>query len=182
MRSTNLFCSVVVSVLLMLSSGASSAAGKDEVDAAIPDALRAFRMLNPGNEGLEQSARAVLVFPKIGKSGEGLTTDYGEGVLMVHGKTVGYYSITGAYRAATLGVAYHEAVILFMSAKAADAFQNRREWKVGDDVGMVIIATRRRADSDREAMKKPVLGFVFAEEGLFDDLVLPGSVVRKMTR
>ena len=171
----------LLAMVYMLSIGPTFAAGT-EVDAAIPEARRAFYALNPGNEALEHAAVAELIFPRVGKSGEGVAVDYGEGVLQVHGTTAGYYSVTGPSRGATLGVAYHEEVILFMSQKAADAFRSRREWVVGDDVGMVVIATRKTAESDQKALQKQVLGFVFAEEGLFDDLVLPGSVVRKIER
>ena len=137
----------LLAMVYMLSIGPTFAAGT-EIDAAIPEARRAFYALNPGNKALEHAAVAALIFPRVGKSGEGVAVDYGEGVLQIHGTTAGYYSVTGASRGATLGVAYHEEVILFMSQKAADAFRSRRIARFGSQKNKSLTARRAAPLSD----------------------------------
>ena len=49
----------------------------------------------------------MLVFPRVTKRGAGVAAEYGEGALLVHGKTVGYYSVGAASVGLTLGLARH---------------------------------------------------------------------------
>ena len=84
---------------------------------------------------LAGKAAGVLIFPRITKAGAGIGGEYGDGVLQVKGKTVGYYSVTSASIGLTLGVARHSDVILFMTQDALDSFTNSHGWAVGADTG-----------------------------------------------
>jgi hypothetical protein len=69
------------------------------------------------NQYLAQNAAAVLVFPQTTKAGIGLSGAHGDGALQENGKTVGYYSISGASIGLTFGVSRHSEVILFQTRK-----------------------------------------------------------------
>ncbi len=85
----------------------------------------------------------MLVFPRVTKAGAGVGGEFGKGALLVHGRTVGYYKVTGGSIGATLGVAYHSEVILFMTDEARDHFMHSSDWSIGADAGVAIVKKRR---------------------------------------
>jgi lipid-binding SYLF domain-containing protein len=56
-------------------------------------------------------------------------------------------------------------------------------WSVGADTGVAMIhGGGGGANYDTDTLKKPVVGFVFAEKGLIGDLSLDGSKIDKIDR
>jgi lipid-binding SYLF domain-containing protein len=160
---------------------AASAAPTPEIDAGVQAALTRFYAQDPGHRELAHKAAAVLVFPRVTKAGVGVGGEYGEGALEVHGKTVGYYKVTGASAGATLGAARRSEVILFMTDEARDKFLNSRDWTVGVDAGVAVVKGAG-AQLDTETLRKPVVAFVFGEQGLIADVSLEGAKVSKLAK
>src|SRR6516225_2973737 len=77
------------------------------IDKQVSATLNRFYALKPENKALVDHAAAVLVFPDITKAGIGVGGEHGDGALLEHGQTSGYYSISGASIGATLGVSHH---------------------------------------------------------------------------
>ena len=86
-----------------------------------------------------QNAAAVLVFPSITKAAIGVGPEHGDGALQKNGKTVGYYSISGASIGLTVGVSRHSQVILFNTPEARDKFVNGNDWSVGADTSVAVM-------------------------------------------
>jgi lipid-binding SYLF domain-containing protein len=166
----------VASVLAAVALAANSAAIDTRVDAT----LNRFYAQNDANRDLVQKAAAVLVFPRVTKGGVGLAGEFGEGALQVHGRTVGYYKVTGGSIGATLGVAHHSEVILFMTDAAREHLMNSSDWSLGADAGVAVVKKGAEAQYDTETLHKPVLAFVFGERGLLGDVSLEGAKVSKL--
>ena len=104
-----------LAIVGMTSSAASFAASETQIDTRVSETLLYFNSINPENRVLGDKAAGVLVFPRVTKGGVGVAGEFGEGVLQVNGKTVGYYSVGAASVGLTLGLAKHSEIIMFMT-------------------------------------------------------------------
>ena len=151
------------------------------MDSEVRGTLQEFYKLVPDqNQYLVKNAAAVLVFPDITKAGVGFGGEHGDGALQEDGKTVGYYSISGASIGLTLGVSHHSQVILFQTPEARDKFVNGSDWAVGADTSVAVVKKGAGGTYDSETLKKPVLVFVFGETGLMGDASLQGAKISKI--
>jgi lipid-binding SYLF domain-containing protein len=150
------------------------------LDKEVSATLERFYALSKNNQFLEQNAAAALVFPTITKAGAGVGGEHGDGALLEKGKTVGYYSISGASIGLTLGVSQHSQVILFNTAEARDKFLKSSNWSIGADTSVAVVKKGVGGTYDSETLKKPVLAFVFGEKGLMGDASLQGAKISKI--
>src|SRR5580704_7785778 len=120
-RSLKSFASMgIIATLLAFIGMAALAADTAAIDKQVAATLDRFYALSDKNRDLAQGAAGVLVFPTITKAGVGLGGEHGDGALQENGKTVGYYSISGASIGLTLGVSRHSEVVLFNNQAALD--------------------------------------------------------------
>jgi lipid-binding SYLF domain-containing protein len=150
------------------------------LDTQVSATLDHFYALSKNNQSLAQNAAAVLVFPTITKAGVGIGGEHGDGALQENGKTVGYYSTSGASVGLTLGVARHSEVILFNTPEARDKFLNSKDWSIGADTSVTVMKKGASGTYDTESLKKPVLVFLFGEKGLMGDVSLQGGKISKI--
>ena len=179
MRANSL-TSIAAVAATALVSAAALAVDTPQIDSRVQNALQTFYAQGDNHRELAHKAAAVLVFPRVAKAGAGVAGEFGEGALEVHGKTVGYYKVTGASVGATLGAARRSEVFLFMTDEARDRFMNSRDWTVGADAGVAVMKKGAGAQSDTGTLNKPVLAFVFGEKGLLGDVSLEGAKVTKL--
>ncbi|MES1190401.1 MAG: lipid-binding SYLF domain-containing protein [Steroidobacter sp.] len=182
MKPSNLFAIVGLASLSLFVNAAALADSKAEIDASVTESLRQFHMLSPGNKKLEHKAEGVLIFPRVTKGGAGIAGEYGEGVLQIKGKTVGYYSVTSASIGLTLGISRRSEILMFMTPAALDNFTSTNGWSIGADTGVALISKGAGGDYDSQTLQKPIIGFVFGEKGLIADLSLEGSKINKIER
>ncbi len=155
-------------------SGLVSAMSPAEIDAGVKATLQSFYAQHTGHHELVNKAAAVLVFPHVTKAGVGVGGLHGEGALLVNGKLVKYYEENGASVGATLGVAEHSEIILFMTKAARENFENSKGWTIGADAGVAVASLGAGGTYDTETLRRPVLAFVLDEKGLMGDLSLAG--------
>ena len=167
-------------ILALASSSALFAASKAEINDRVSVTLQQFDSFNKANKALGEKAAGVLVFPRVTKGGIGVGGEFGEGVLQVSGKTVGYYSVGSASVGLTLGLANHSEIIMFMTQDSLNKFTSQAGWSIGADAGITVVSGGPNGSYDTETAKKPILGFVFAEKGLIGDLSLEGSKISKI--
>jgi lipid-binding SYLF domain-containing protein len=177
-KSANLFASIAT---LMMLATVALAADTAAIDKQIGPTLDRFYALIPDqNKYLADNAAAVLVFPKITKAGIGVGGEHGDGALLEHGKTVGYYSIAGASIGLTLGVSEHSEVILFTTAAARDQFVKSSDWSIGADTSVAVVKKGAGGTYNTQTAKKPILAYVFGEKGLMGDASLQGAKISKI--
>ncbi len=151
-----------------------------EIDAGVEAALQQFYAQNPSNQDLVKKAAAVLVFPRVTKGGAAIGGAFGEGALLEGGRTVSYYRMASASIGATVGVAEHREVLLFMTKEARDEFVRNHGWAVGADAGIAVLSKGAGGQYDTQTLRKPVLAFVFGEKGLIGDVSLEGTKISQI--
>jgi lipid-binding SYLF domain-containing protein len=172
----------IVTVFAALIGAVALALDSAALDKQVAATLDKFYALNPKHKDMVQNAAAVLVFPDITKGGIGIGGEHGDGALQQDGKTVGYYSISGASIGLTLGLSHHSEVILFKTPDARDKFLKSSNWSIGGDASVAVVKEGAGGALDSQTMNKPVNAFIFGERGLMGDASLQGAKISKITQ
>jgi lipid-binding SYLF domain-containing protein len=180
--SSKSFVSIGIAAVLTLLGTLALAADTATIDKQVAATVDRFDALSAKHPDMVSHAAGVLVFPSITKAGVGIGGEHGDGSLSEGGKTVGYYSISGASIGLTLGVARHSEVILFNTQQALDKFTKGGDWSLGADTSVAVMKTGAGGDYDVETLHKPVLVFVFGEKGLMGDASLKGAKISKIAQ
>ena len=141
----------------------------------------AFKHSSAAKELAGKSA-GMLVFPKVVKAGIGIGGEFGEGALLVGGKTTAYYNIAAGSIGLQLGVQQKSQVILFMSQRELDKFGKSDGWKAGVDGSVALATLGAGGQVDTETSKKPIIGFIFSNKGLMYNLTFEGSKISKINK
>jgi lipid-binding SYLF domain-containing protein len=158
------------------------AASKVEIDAGVKAALSVFYVQVKSGKELAKKAEGMLVFPEVYKGGVVVGGEYGEGALLVKGKTKGYYSTVAGSVGFQLGAQIKSQVILFMTKKALNDFRRSNGWKVGADGSVAIASLGAGGSVDTETAKEPVIGFIFSNKGLMYNLTFEGAKISKIKK
>ena len=134
----------------------------------------------PGSQGLIARSAGVLVFPTVVKAGIGIGGEYGEGELLVGGRSVGRYNTAAASIGFQLGAQARSVIIVFMTPNALDNFRRIRGWKVGVDGSVAILTGGAGGSVDTDKITSPVVGFILDPQGLMYNLTLEGSKISRM--
>ena len=170
----------VLSILAAPSVAVAKSAEQIEIESDA--ALAAFKKEVKGGEAFLETAKAVLVFPEIYKGGVVIGGDYGEGALRIGGKTVDYYSSASGSIGLQLGLQKRTVIIVFLEQPALDQFRASSGWKAGVDGSVALVEWGAGASLDSVKIKDPIVGFIFANEGLMFNLSLEGSKFTKLVR
>jgi lipid-binding SYLF domain-containing protein len=178
---TTLRC-FLLAMLVAWSGFAAQAATRDEINAEVRQAIDNFYQHTSAGKELAGKSAGMLVFPNVIKAGIGVGGEYGEGALLVGGKTVAYYNIASASIGFQLGAQARSQIVLFMTPNALAKFRASQGWKAGVD-GSVALATLGAGGSiDSETAKKPIIGFIFSNKGLMYNLTFEGSKISKIDK
>lgn len=173
----------LLSTLSIVGSAAGGAARSGPgLDADIEETLREFSYRIGGARELLSKASAVLVFPSVIKAGMGIGGEYGEGALLVRGRTAGYYNTIAASVGFQLGAQARSVIIAFMTPEALEAFRRVRGWKVGVDGSVALITVGVGGSIDSSKIVSPIVGFIFDGKGLMYNLTLEGSKISRIYR
>jgi lipid-binding SYLF domain-containing protein len=134
-----------------------------------------------GSGELLRRAVGILVFPTIIKAGFGIGAEYGEGALLVRGRTAGYYNCVSGSIGFQLGAQARSVVILFMTEEALAKFSRTDGWKVGVDGSVALITIGAAGSVDTDRITSPVVGFIFDGKGLMYNLTLEGTKISRMS-
>jgi lipid-binding SYLF domain-containing protein len=172
----------LIAIVMLALSLTATAASKQEINAEVKQALADFRKHTGAGHELSQKAHGMLVFPNVIKAGIGIGGEFGEGTLLVKGKTVGYYNIAAASIGLQLGAQARSQIVLFMNDKVLGEFRNSQGWKAGVD-GSVALATLGAGGAvDTETAKQPIIGFIFSNKGLMYNLTFEGSKITRIEK
>jgi lipid-binding SYLF domain-containing protein len=169
-----------LTILGLIASTATFADSKAELNESANKTMRHFYKLNPTNRELTGKASGVLIFSRVTKAGVGVGGEFGEGVLRVNGQTIKYYSVASASVGLTLGVAERSEVIMFMTPESLEKFTKSQNWSVGADTAVAVVSKGEGGQYDTATLGKPILSFVFGENGLIGDLSLEGSKITQI--
>lgn len=166
----------------LLASSPSFAASKTEINIEVKQALKRFKKEVPAADEYIKLAKGMLVFPSIFKAGFGIGGEYGEGAMIINGKTVEYYSTAAASIGFQLGAQTKTVIILFTTDKALKKFRRSDGWEAGVDGSVALIELGAATTLDTNTVKNPIIAFVFNNKGLMYNLSLEGSKYSKIDR
>ncbi len=169
-------------VLALLGAAQAYAASATEIDIKVGAALDAFRGEVAGGDAFLARAAGVLVFPEVVKAGFGIGGEYGEGALLVGGKTVQYYSTAAASIGFQLGAQLKTVVIVFLDADALADFRASDGWEAGVDGSVALVELGAGKDLNTTNVEQPIVGFIIGSKGLMYNLTLEGSKMTKIDR
>ncbi len=153
-----------------------------QIDADVNATLRQFYWQIGGARELLAKAAAALVFPTVIKAGIGIGGEYGEGALLVRGRTVDYYNTVSASVGFQLGAQARSVIIVFMTHEALDSFRRVDGWKIGVDGSVALITVGIGGSIDTSRITSPIVGFIFDGKGLMYNLTLEGSKITRISR
>lgn len=169
-------------LLAFFAAASAGAASKEEIDAEVQQTIQAFYRHTSAGKQLAQKASGMLVFPSVVKAGIGIGGEYGEGALLIRGKTVAYYNVAAASIGFQLGAQARSQIVLFMNDKVLSQFRGSKGWQAGVD-GSVALATLGAGGAiDTETAKAPIIGFIFSSKGLMYNLTFEGSKITKLDK
>lgn len=166
----------------LLFSQSTFAASRAEIDIEVKQALKHFYKDVAGGENFTKISEGMLVFPDIIKAGFGIGGEYGEGAMLIKGKTVDYYSTAAASIGFQLGVQSKSVILIFTDKKALQKFRNSDGWEAGVDGSIAVIEMGAGGTIDTNNIKDPIVAFVFDNKGLMFNLTLEGSKYTKLKK
>ncbi len=179
-RRTTLFLLTLTISLLTIPS--VEAASKVEINANVKATLTTFYAQVKSGRELANKASAILVFPDVFKAGFGIGGEYGEGAMLEHGKTTGYYNTAAASIGFQVGAQMKSQIIMFMTRDALSSFKSSDGWKAGVDGSVALITVGAGGDIDSNTVKDPIIGFIFSNKGLMYNLTFEGSKITRINK
>lgn len=162
--------------------GAPSAVAGDtaaEISKNAQTALAALYEKVPAAKTLGAKASAILVFPKVTKAGFVVGGQHGEGALMKDGKTIAYYSTTGASVGLQAGGQTYGYAMFFMNDKALQQLDKADGFEVGVGPSVVVVDEGAAKNVTTTTAKHDIYAFVFGQKGLMAGIDIQGSKVKK---
>ena len=183
-RILNLFATVFIIALLIAPtfSHVAQAATAKEIDVSVDVALDRFKNDVKGASEFLANAKGVLVIPNVIRVGFGLGGEYGEGALIVGGKTVDYYNTVAGSFGFQIGAQSKNIIIIFMEETALTKFRDSLGWRAGVDGSVALIDQGAGSSVDTDNLQHPIVGFIFGLKGLMVNLSLEGSKFTKLIK
>ena len=163
-------------------SHVAQAATAREIDVSVEVAMDRFKNEVKGAEEFLTNAKAVLVIPNVIRVGFGLGGEYGEGALLIDGKTADYYSTAAGSFGFQIGAQSKNIVIIFMEDNALTKFRDSLGWRAGVDGSIILVDSGAGGSLDTNNVQHPIVGFVFGLKGLMVNLSLEGSKFTKLAK
>jgi len=161
---------------------AAGAASKEQINAEVEEAVQEFYKHTSAGRRLAQKAAGMLVFPKVYKAGIGIGGEYGEGALLVKGRTAAYYNTAAASIGFQLGAQVKSQIILFMNEKVLSDFRKSQGWQAGVDGSVALATLGAGGEVSTDTIKEPIIGFIFSNKGLMYNLTFEGTKITRIER
>jgi len=158
----------------------AQAASAHKINGWVQESLTEFHQDVKGSNQVLEKARGILVFPHVYQAGIGIGGKFGEGALMVHGKTVAYYNLAAGSFGWQLGGQRKSIIIAFMDDDVFKKFRNSEGWQFGADAAATVVTVGKEGSINTENLNAPVIAFIVDQKGLMYDLSLEGTKITKI--
>jgi len=157
------------------------AADPATIDREVAAALNVLYNTTPSANTLAAGAKAILVFPNIVKAGFIVGAQYGDGALLVKGKTVGYYNVLAASYGFQAGLQSFGYAMFLMTDSARDYLDKSGGWEIGVGPSVVVVDEGMARTLTTTTARDDVYAFVFGQQGLMAGAGIQGSKITKMS-
>jgi lipid-binding SYLF domain-containing protein len=184
-KETSMSRTVLIGALISaaFAFGSPSAVAADtaaEISKNAQAALTSLYEKVPAAKALGAKARAILVFPKITKAGLVVGGLHGEGALMKDGKSVAYYSTTGASVGLQAGAQTYGYAMFFMNDKALQQLDKADGFEVGVGPSVVLVDEGTAKNISTTTARDDIYAFVFGQKGLMAGVDIQGNKITKI--
>lgn len=159
---------------LFHTSERDSAAKAVTIDQDVDIALKKLYASTPKARSLAKSAKGILIFPGVVRAGFIGGGKYGEGALLINGRTRGYYNIAGLSYGLQAGVQSYDYAMFFMTQSALDYLKKSDGWELGFGPSIVVLDKGAASSLTTTTGKSDVYAFINSQKGLMAGLGLNG--------
>lgn len=170
----------VTAYAILATTPNTRAASSAEIDQKSRAVFQKLYAKSPAARRVGQSAVAVLVFPEILKAGFIWGGQGGEGALISHGHTMGYYKTISASYGLQAGIQKFGYALFFMHNGDLDYLRKSRGWEIGSGPSLVIVDTGMAKSLTTTTLRKGVYAFIFSQRGLMAGLGLQGTKIMEI--
>jgi len=156
------------------------AANAAAIDREAKAALATLYNTTPLAKMLGERAKGILVFPNIVKAGFMVGGQFGDGALIVKGKTAAYYNIFAGSYGLQAGAQKFGYAMFLMTDSARAYIDKSGGWEVGVGPSIVIVDAGKAKTLTTTTAKDDVYAFVFSQKGLMAGLGLQGSKITRI--
>jgi len=165
----------------------AAAETREVIDVKVRQALEELYATVPGSEELAAQAKGVLVMPDIIKGGFIVGGAYGEGALLLPGADgaltpATYYNFAAASFGFQAGVQSTKQALFFMTDAALVKFRNAKGWEIGADAEVTFPGDGANLGVNTTQNRRPIVGFVFGQDGLLAGASVEGGKYTKIDR
>ncbi len=177
-------------ILFLIAFAAAGVIGPDtawagsatEIDQDVQKSLNILYAKSATARFMGENAKGILVFPGIYKAGFILGGQYGEGAMLVNGKTAGYYNTVQASYGLQAGAQKFGYVLFFMTDSARDYIDRSDGWEVGVGPTIVVVETGAAGSMTTTTGKSDIYAFFFDQKGLMAGLGLQGTKITRLNK
>jgi lipid-binding SYLF domain-containing protein len=175
---------VVLAVFMVhaLGNGPAHAASANSLNADAETALNKLYESNSVAKMIADHSSAVLVFPNILKAGFVVGAQYGEGVLMRKGQTIGYYNIVAGSYGLQAGAQSFGYALFLMTDSALEYLEKSSGWEIGIGPSIVVVDEGVAKTLTTTTLKSDVYAFTFDQQGLMAGIGLQGSKITRIEK
>lgn len=178
LRARSVILALTLLLALPLAAMADTAADIDR-DANI--ALDKLYRSTPAAKKISKISKGVLVFPNIIQGGFVIGGQYGEGVLRVRGKSVGYYNTVAASFGLQIGAESFGYALFFLDDDSLQYMRNSAGWEIGVGPTVTIVDAGMAASLSTTTAQSGIYAFFFNQKGLMAGVKIEGSKISKIT-
>jgi len=143
-------------------------------------ALKKLYRTNEAAKLIGQQAKAVLIFPSVGKAGFIFGGQYGNGALRREGKTVGYYNTVAASYGLQAGVQKFGYALFFMTDSALKYLDKSGGWEIGTGPNVVVVDAGVAKSLTTTTLRDDIYAFIFDMKGLMAGIGIQGSKITRI--
>jgi lipid-binding SYLF domain-containing protein len=181
-RLTTILLQFAFTVCALISPHSAAAASAAELDRDAQKALGDLYAKSPSAKTMAEKAIGILVFPGIVKGGFIVGGQYGEGVLIRDGKTVGYYNTIAASYGLQAGLQKFGYALFFMTDSALKWIDKSEGWEIGVGPSIVVVDAGAAASMTSTTAQSDIYAFFFDQKGLMAGLGLQGTKITRLEK
>ena len=171
---------LLILISLAFSPFAFAEANAQKLNTEVDLAIQKFKKEVPGGEKFLSKVKGYLVFPSVYKGGFIIGGKYGKGALRVNGVTKHFYSMTSGSIGYQVGVQEHSVLIAFVSEASLNNFIKSNGWEAGVDGSVIVADWGGTKDITSISYEKPIVAFIYGEEGLMVGVSIEGTKFKKI--
>jgi lipid-binding SYLF domain-containing protein len=169
-----------LAAILTTTTSNALAASAAEMDQKSRAALQDLYAKSPAARNVGHHAVAVLVFPEILKAGFIVGAQNGDGTLISHGRTLGYYKTVAASYGLQAGAQKFGYALFFMNDRDLAYLHKSGGWEIGTGPSVVIVDAGMAKSLTTTTLRKGVYAIAFGQKGLMAGLGLQGSKITEI--